>query len=83
MINFNCPSCSTRCLVRDDFRGRKLRCPKCRARLMHHLDGTVEILSLGEGARSDILPNPFKKLTESGNGEETFEIDTFDPPAQP
>ena len=48
MLNFQCPSCQSKCSVDDQFRGRKLKCPKCRTRIRHHLDGTIELLSLGD-----------------------------------
>jgi len=47
MITFTCPSCRGKCQVGDEFSGRKMRCPKCGARVRHHKDGSVEILTIG------------------------------------
>lgn len=47
MITFTCPSCQGKCQVGDEFNGRKMRCPKCGARVRHHKDGSVEILTVG------------------------------------
>jgi hypothetical protein len=47
VIQFACPSCSSTCGVDDRFKGRKLRCPKCGARVLHIADNRVELLSGG------------------------------------
>ena len=49
MINFQCPSCSAKCSLDDKFRGRKIRCPKCKTRIRHHENGAIELLSIGPG----------------------------------
>ena len=47
MIQFACPSCSSTCAVDDKFRGRKLKCPKCGARVLHREGVRVELLTAG------------------------------------
>jgi len=61
MLEFQCPSCKAKCAVGDEFRGRKLRCPKCRTRIRHHQDGTIELLSVGDPSTApteDATPVP-------------------------
>lgn len=50
MLMFKCPSCMAKCTVGDEFRGRKVRCPKCRTRVRYHKDGAIELLSVGSGS---------------------------------
>ena len=66
MINFECPSCQASCLVQDQYKGHKLRCPKCGTRVQHMLDGTIALLSVGNRAPSDIIPPHLKKYVEVG-----------------
>jgi hypothetical protein len=33
--------------VGDEFTGRKMKCPKCKTRIRHHKDGTIELLTVG------------------------------------
>lgn len=47
MIQFACPSCKAACSVDDKFAGRKIRCPKCGARVVHVRESHVELLSAG------------------------------------
>ncbi len=47
MIQFACPSCSSTCGVDDRFKGRKIKCPKCGARVLHVSEGRVELLTPG------------------------------------
>lgn len=54
MIQFNCPSCKSACSVDDKFAGRKLKCPKCGARVLHRKDGPMELLTAG----SAVPPKP-------------------------
>ena len=54
MIQFACPSCSSTCSVDDRFAGRKLKCPKCGARVLHVKDRDVKLLTAG----SSLPPKP-------------------------
>ena len=54
MIQFACPSCSSTCSVDDKFAGRKLKCPKCGARVVHVKDREVKLLTAG----SALPPKP-------------------------
>lgn len=47
MIQFACPSCKSTCSVDDKFKGRKIKCPKCGARVVHVRDNQVELLTAG------------------------------------
>lgn len=47
MIQFNCPSCKSTCSVDDKFAKRKLKCPKCAARVLHVKDSEVQLLTPG------------------------------------
>jgi len=47
VIQFPCPSCSSTCSVDDKFAGRKLKCPKCGARVLHVKDREVKLLTPG------------------------------------
>jgi|SRR5581483_116213 len=47
MIQFACPSCSATCSVDDKHRGRKIKCPKCGARVLHREGVRVELLTAG------------------------------------
>jgi DNA-directed RNA polymerase subunit RPC12/RpoP len=59
MIQFACPSCKSACSVDDKFAGRKLRCPKCAARVLHVKDTRVELLTAG----SALPPKPAASST--------------------
>jgi hypothetical protein len=61
MITFTCPSCQGKCQVGGEFAGRKMRCPKCGARVRHHKDGSVEILSVGAPPGPSAAPAPEAK----------------------
>ena len=52
MIQFACPSCKSTCSVGDQFKGRKIKCPKCGARVVHVKDAEVRLLTAG------IVPPP-------------------------
>lgn len=54
MIQFTCPSCKSGCSVDDKYKGRKLRCPKCSARVLHRDGDRVELLTAGK----DLPPKP-------------------------
>ncbi|MBV8878586.1 MAG: hypothetical protein JO332_01355 [Planctomycetaceae bacterium] len=54
MIQFTCPSCSSGCSVDDKYAGRKLKCPKCGARVVHVKDREVKLLTAG----SALPPKP-------------------------
>jgi DNA-directed RNA polymerase subunit RPC12/RpoP len=54
VIQFACPSCKSACSVDDKFAGRKLKCPKCGARVLHGKDGGVTLLTAG----SAVPPKP-------------------------
>jgi len=54
VIQFPCPSCSSTCSVDDKFAGRKLKCPKCGARVVHVKDREVKLLTPG----SAVPPKP-------------------------
>lgn len=47
MIQFACPSCKAACSVDDKFSGRKIKCPKCGARVMHVRGPEVTLLTAG------------------------------------
>jgi hypothetical protein len=47
LIQFACPSCKASCSVDDKFKGRKIKCPKCGARVVHVKDSHVELLTAG------------------------------------
>ena len=47
MIQFACPSCSSTCSVDDRFAGRKAKCPKCGARVLHLKGSEVKLLTAG------------------------------------
>ncbi len=47
MIQFTCPSCKSTCSVGDQFAHRKIKCPKCGARVIHVKDSHVELLTAG------------------------------------
>jgi len=57
VIQFACPSCSSTCSVDDRFSGRKLKCPKCGARVLHIKDREVKLLTAGS-ARPPESPSP-------------------------
>ena len=74
MIQFACPSCKSTCSVGDQFAKRKLKCPKCGARVLH-LDGTrVELLTAGK----DLPPKP---AAPSASGEATQPLTDITPVA--
>jgi hypothetical protein len=52
VIQFSCPSCSSTCSVDDRFAGRKLKCPKCGARVLHVKDREVQLLTAGSAIPS-------------------------------
>jgi len=47
LIQFACPSCKSTCSVGDQYAGRKIKCPKCGARVVHLRDSKVELLTAG------------------------------------
>ena len=47
MIQFACPSCKAICSVDDKFAKRKIKCPKCGARVLHLKDAEVQLLTAG------------------------------------
>ena len=47
MIQFSCPSCKSTCSVDDKFSKRKIKCPKCGARVLHVKDSEVQLLTPG------------------------------------
>jgi hypothetical protein len=47
LIQFTCPSCKSPCSVGDQFARRKIKCPKCGARVVHVKDSQVELLTAG------------------------------------
>lgn len=47
MIQFTCPSCKSTCSVDDKFAKRKIKCPKCGARVLHVKDSEVTLLTAG------------------------------------
>ena len=47
MIQFACPSCKSTCSVDDKFKGRKIKCPKCGARVVHVQGAEVRLLTAG------------------------------------
>jgi hypothetical protein len=47
MIQFACPSCKGTCSVDDKLAKRKLKCPKCGARVLHIKDSEVTLLTAG------------------------------------
>lgn len=61
MIQFACPSCKSACSVDDKYKGRKLRCPKCSARVLHRDGDRVELLTAGK----DLPPKPAAASTST------------------
>jgi hypothetical protein len=47
VIQFTCPSCKSTCAVDDKFSKRKIKCPKCGARVLHLKDSEVQLLTPG------------------------------------
>ena len=47
MIQFACPSCKSTCSVDDKFKGRKIKCPRCGARVVHVQGAEVRMLTAG------------------------------------
>ncbi|HZE97954.1 MAG TPA: hypothetical protein VE981_13075 [Planctomycetota bacterium] len=47
MIRFACPTCASTCSVDDKLSGRKIKCPKCGARVIHVRGAEVRLLSAG------------------------------------
>jgi hypothetical protein len=47
VIQFACPSCRSTCSVDERFAGRKAKCPKCGARVLHLKDREVKLLTAG------------------------------------
>jgi hypothetical protein len=54
VIQFACPSCKSTCSVGDQFAKRKLKCPKCGARVIHREGTRVELLTPGK----ELPPKP-------------------------
>jgi hypothetical protein len=76
VIQFACPSCKGTCSVGDQFAKRKLKCPKCGARVLH-IDGTrVELLTAGK----DLPPKP-AETSPSASGEATQPLTDITPVA--
>jgi Flp pilus assembly protein TadB len=55
------------CSVDDRFAGRKLKCPKCGARVRHHKDRPIELLTAG----STIPPKASAPASERPPGDVT------------
>jgi DNA-directed RNA polymerase subunit RPC12/RpoP len=47
VIQFACPTCKATCSVDDKFAKRKVKCPKCGARVLHVKDSEVQLLTPG------------------------------------
>jgi hypothetical protein len=47
LIQFACPSCTSTCSVDDKYKGRKIKCPRCGARVVHVKDAQVQLLTPG------------------------------------
>lgn len=47
LIQFACPSCKATCSVDDKYSGRKIKCPKCAARVLHVKGAEVRLLTPG------------------------------------
>lgn len=58
MIQFACPSCKATCSVDDKFKGRKIKCPKCGARVIHVKDAEVRLLTAGTTPVAAPAPPP-------------------------
>jgi len=56
LIQFACPSCKATCSVDDKFKGRKIKCPKCGARVVHVKDSQVELLTAGTPPAPNAAP---------------------------
>lgn len=56
MIQFTCPSCRSTCSVGDQFAHRKIKCPKCGARVVHVKDNHVELLTAGTAPPPSAAP---------------------------
>jgi hypothetical protein len=57
LIQFACPSCRSTCSVGDQFAGRKIKCPKCGARVVHVHDSKVELLTAGKAPAPAAAPS--------------------------
>ena len=66
MIQFACPTCKATCSVDDKFAKRKVKCPKCGARVLHVKDSEVQLLTAGSpptelaapAVTAPLAPNP-------------------------
>jgi DNA-directed RNA polymerase subunit RPC12/RpoP len=47
MVTLICPTCEAKCAVDAPERKKKVKCPKCGARIMRHPDGKLELLTPG------------------------------------
>ncbi|MBI3854438.1 MAG: hypothetical protein HY293_01975 [Planctomycetes bacterium] len=58
MIQFTCPSCKGGCSVDDKFTKRKMRCPRCGARVLHVEGSQVQLLTPGTPPAPGAPPAP-------------------------
>lgn len=65
MITFTCPSCKGPCSVDDKFTKRKLKCPKCGARVLHVKDSEVTLLTAGVLPTEAMAPSVQASLATS------------------
>lgn len=72
MIQFACPSCRSTCSVDDRYAGRKLKCPKCGARVLHLQGLEVKLLSPG----SAVPPKPAPPSTGAPPPEDVTPVAT-------
>jgi DNA-directed RNA polymerase subunit RPC12/RpoP len=70
-LTFKCPTCAAECTVDDKFKGRKLRCPKCKCKVLHLPDGRMEVLKPGQ-------PLPASAQAAPGAQEESTAAIPFD-----
>jgi DNA-directed RNA polymerase subunit RPC12/RpoP len=87
LITYTCPSCTAKCSVGDQFAGRKMKCPKCGARIRHHPGAAIELLSAGKppapppvAAPAGGAPAPWSSMDPAAPAPATG---TAPPPAAP
>ena len=72
MIQFACPSCRSTCSVDDKFKGRKIKCPKCGARVVHVQGAEVRLLTAGTApAAAPSAPAPAPSPVDGSPGDAT------------
>jgi DNA-directed RNA polymerase subunit RPC12/RpoP len=58
MVTLICPTCEAKCAVDAPEQKKKVKCPKCGARIMRHPDGKLELLTPGVKPEAPAAPPP-------------------------